>query len=189
MKTTEQVFGKKLHTYTIVNAIHDGNVLPFRIDYLNTAKAKEDLEDDIEVFDIKREEALLDPRRISTNVSYILDHFAQKTKRNEKAYDFSRILNVAEVANTKYQSLLEEVIEEKQSMKVTGFNSIFATASIEAAKRYYLEFKTQQESIPEALRLKVATIFSYRANEEIDGLYEENNESTEKLDRSSNVWN
>jgi len=185
MKTTEQVFGKKLHTYTIVNAIHDGNVLPFRIDYLNTAKAKEDLDDNEEVFDIKREEALLDPRRISTNTSYILEHFAQKTKRNEKAYDFTRILNIEEVANSKYQSLLKDIIEEKQSMKVTGFNSIFATASIDAAKRYYLEFKRQQESLPEAARSKIATIFSYSANEELDGLFEENNENTEGLDKSS----
>jgi len=185
MKTTEQVFGKSLHIYTIVNAIHDGNVLPFRIDYLNTAKAREDLDDDIEVFDIQREEALLDQRRITTNVNYILEHFAQKTKRNERAYDFSRILNVEEVANKKYQSLLEKITEIKQSMKVTGFNSIFATASIEAAKRYYLEFKKQQESLPEAARLKIATIFSYSANEELDGLLEENNENTEGLDKSS----
>jgi type I restriction enzyme R subunit len=185
MKTTEQVFGKSLHIYTIVNAIHDGNVLPFRIDYLNTAKAKEDINDEIEVFNIQREQALLDPRRITTNVEYIIDHFAQKTKRNERAYDFSRILNVEEVANTKYQSLLEKITEIKQSMKVTGFNSIFATASIEAAKRYYLEFKKQQESFPEAARLKIATIFSYSANEELDGLLEENNENTEGLDKSS----
>lgn len=34
--TTEQAFGEKLHTYTIVDAINDGNVLPFRIDYINT---------------------------------------------------------------------------------------------------------------------------------------------------------
>lgn len=185
MKTTEQVFGRNLHIYTIVNAIHDGNVLPFRIDYLNTAKAKEDLDDDKEVFDIKREEALLDPRRITTNVIYILEHFAQKTKRNEKAYDLSRILNVEEVATTKYETLLNKIIEIKQSMKVTGFNSIFATASIEAAKRYYLEFKKQQESFPEANKLKIATIFSYSANEELDGLFEENNENTAGLDKPS----
>jgi len=32
LRTTEQAFGDKLHTYTIVDAITDKNVLPFRID-------------------------------------------------------------------------------------------------------------------------------------------------------------
>jgi len=185
LKTTEQVFGRKLHTYTIVNAIHDGNVLPFRIDYLNTAKASEAIDDSEEVFNIKREEALLDPRRISENVKYVLEHFAQKTKRNEKAYDFSRTLNIEEVAKAKYQSILDSAKEKKQLLKITGFNSIFAVASIEAAKRYYAEFKKQQELLIPDQRLKVAMIYSYQANEELDGTYEENNENTDNLDQSS----
>ena len=41
LRTTEQAFGAKLHTYTIVDAINDGNVLPFRIDYINTVKQKD----------------------------------------------------------------------------------------------------------------------------------------------------
>lgn len=185
LKTTEQVFGRKLHTYSIVNAIHDGNVLPFRIDYLNTVKAAQDIDDTEEVYNIKREEALLDPRRITENVKYILEHFAQKTKRNEKAYEFSRTLNIEEVAKAKYEAILNSRIEKKQLLKITGFNSIFAVASIEAAKRYYTEFKKQQELLTPDLRLKIATIYSYQANEELDGTYEENNENTELLDQSS----
>ena len=38
LRTTEQAFGDRLHTYTIVDAINDKNVLPFRIDYVNTIK-------------------------------------------------------------------------------------------------------------------------------------------------------
>ena len=55
LKTTAQAFGGEpnekgekvlpLHTYTIVNAINDGNVLPFRIDYINTIKKKETAKD------------------------------------------------------------------------------------------------------------------------------------------------
>ena len=185
LKTTEQVFGRKLHTYTIVNAIHDGNVLPFRIDYLNTVKAVEEIDDSEEVFNIKREEALLDPRRITENVKYVLEHFAQKTKRNEKAYDFSRTLNIEQVAKARYESILNSNKEIKQLLKLTGFNSIFAVASIEAAKRYYAEFKKQQGILIPDQRLKVAMIYSYQANEELDGTYEENNENTDKLDQSS----
>jgi len=185
LKTTEQTFGRELHTYTIVNAIHDGNVLPFRIDYLNTAKANEDLDDSEEVYDIKREEALLDDRRIAENVKYTLEHFAQKTKRNEKAYSFSKLLNVEEVAKSKYQSRLTKNVEDRQSIKTTGFNAIFAVASIKAAKKYYTEINRQQKSIVPVSRLKVATIFSWSPNESLDGIFDENNESTEKLDKSS----
>lgn len=185
LKTTEQVFGKKLHTYTIVNAIHDQNVLPFRIDYLNTAQAKDDIDDSEEVYSIKKEEALLDPKRISKNVEYVLEHFAQKTKRNEKAYDFTRLINIEDVAKSSYQSRLNQAKEQKQAMKITGFNAVFACASIEAAKRYYAEFKKQQETIIPANKLKIATIYSWSANEELDGFEDENNENTDKLDKGS----
>jgi type I restriction enzyme R subunit len=183
LKTTEQVFGKQLHTYTIVDAIQDGNVLPFRIDYVNTTKAKKDIEDE-EVYDIKREKALLAPKRIEAVTKYILEHFHQKTKRNERAYDFMRLVNIEDVA--KYQGKMEEI---KKKTQLTGFNSIFAVASIEAAKRYYAEFKMQQEKLPEEQRLKIATIYSWNPNEgsefEDDGLYDENNENTDGLDQSS----
>lgn len=184
LKTTEQAFGKRLHIYTIVNAIHDGNVLPFRIDYLNTTKASEYIDESEEVFDIKREEALLDDTRIAKNVEYTLQRFSKKTKRNEKAYSFSKLLNVEDVAKSKRNSENGN-IEDRQKIKTTGFNSIFAVASIKAAKKYYLEFHKQQECLVPAKRLRIATIFSWSPNESLDGLFEENNESTEKLNKSS----
>lgn len=78
LKTTEQAFGDKLHTYTIVDAINDGNVLPFRIDYINTVKQK-DGKQDKQVTAIDTEEALASQERISEVVKYILEHFDQKT--------------------------------------------------------------------------------------------------------------
>jgi len=38
LRTTAQRFGDRLHEYTIINAINDENVLPFRVDYVNTLK-------------------------------------------------------------------------------------------------------------------------------------------------------
>jgi type I restriction enzyme R subunit len=183
MKTTEQVFGKQLHTYTIVDAIRDGNVLPFRIDYINTARAKDELLDE-EVYDIEREKALLAPNRISEITKYILEHFYQKTKRNERSYEYSKITNIKEVARRRNKA--EEV---KEKTRITGFNSLFAVASIEAAKRYYAEFKKQQENLIPDKQIKVAIIYSWNPNEgsefEQDGLFDENNENTEKLDKPS----
>lgn len=156
-KTTEQTFGDKLHTYTIVNAINDGNVLPFRIDYINTIKEKENIQDKkVNAIDI--EKAMSDPNRIKEVVSYIIDHFEQKTMRN-KHY-------------------------ELKDQRLSGFNSIFAVSSIPVAKKYYFEFKKQLKEKNKDLR--VATIFSYSVNEEenTDNLDDESFD-TENLDLGS----
>ena len=156
--TTEQAFGEKLHTYTIVDAINDGNVLPFRIDYVNTMKAKEGMTDK-EVHAINTEEALASHERIENVVSYIIEHFDQKTKRNS-FYDL-------------------------KGQRVNGFNSIFAVESIPFAKKYYLEFKKQLKE--KQKDLTIATIFSYAANEDdtAEGILGDEGFETEKLDINS----
>ncbi len=180
LKTTEQVFGTKLHTYTIVDAINDKNVLPFRIDYIRTMKEQENIKDE-KVWDIDRERALAAPERIGNVVTYILEHFDQKSKRNSKPYNFTSLKNIYEVATARDRLKVEEV---KQKIRLSGFNSIFAVSSIDLAKTYYNEFKRQQQGIPEISRLKVATIFSFGVNdddEDDDGVMDENSESTEQL--------
>lgn len=182
LKTTQQAFGDKLHTYTIVDAINDENVLPFRIDYVNTIKEKEGILDQ-KISAIDREKAMASPERISQVVKYILEHFDQKTKRS--SYYFFRVLDdINKVAGAKRG---EVVPEHKTEQKLNGFNAMFAVASIPMAKAYYNEFKRQQAELPEAQRLKIATIYSYGANEEeVDGiLAEENPESTTQLDQQS----
>lgn len=182
LKTTEQAFGDKLHTYTIVDAINDKNVLPFRVDYISTMKEEPDI-DDKQVADIDREKAFLAPKRVSKVVEYILTHFNQKTYRNIKGYAFNALTNITEVATAKDRNA---VTEQKQKKHLSGFNSIFCVSSVQAAKLYYAEFNKQMEANP-SLRLNVATIFSFAANEEEqDGLLgEENPEDTAGLDASS----
>ncbi len=180
LRTTEQAFGDKLHTYTIVNAITDKNVLPFRIDYISTMKEHENITD-ARVWDIDRERALAAPERISNVVKYIREHFDQKTKRNSKPYLFGTLQNVSAVATARDRSKVEEI---KQKIRLSGFNAIFAVASIDIAKAYYLEFKKQQADTPVLAKLKIATIFSYGANDpddEMDGVDEENSENTDGL--------
>ena len=181
LKTTQQAFGDKLHTYTIVDAINDENVLPFRIDYVNTLKTKDDILDK-QISAIDRERIMSAPERVSAVVKYILEHFDQKTKRSSY-YSYRVAQNIEQMAKAKKG----EVKEEKMTQKLAGFNAMFAVASIEMAKAYYNEFKAQQAHLPEAQRLKIATIYSYGANEEeIDGiLVEENPESTTNLDQPS----
>ena len=183
LKTTEQAFGEKLHTYTIVDAIADKNVLPFRIDYISTMKEQEDIADS-KVWNIDKEKALQAPERISKIVEYILEHFNQKTKRNDHSYEFSRLQNVKEMASAKNQKTLEEI---KAKVRLTGFNSIFCVSSIETAKLYYTEFMRQMNEHPEK-RLKIATIYSYAPNGDdnsVDCFDDENPENTDGLDQSS----
>ena len=182
LRTTEQAFGDQLHTYTIVDAINDKNVLPFRVDYIKTMDAEPDI-DDKEVWDINREKAFLAPERIRLVTDYILTHFDQKTYRGDKTYTYSVLQNIAEVASAGSKQQIEEI---KQKQRVSGFNSIFAVSSVDAAKLYYAEFHRQMAENPQK-RLKVAVIYSYGANEEeTDGILdEENPEDTSALDQSS----
>lgn len=182
LKTTQQAFGDKLHTYTIVDAINDENVLPFRIDYVNTIKEKTGIADE-QISAIDREKAMASPERVSQVVKYIIDHFDQKTKRSSY-YSFRVLDDIHKVASAKKGA---SVSEHKTEQKLNGFNAMFAVASIPMSKAYYNEFKKQQADLPESQRLKIATIYSYSANEEdIDGiLAEENPESTTQLDQQS----
>ena len=182
LRTTAQAFGDQLHAYTIVDAINDKNVLPFRVDYIKTMDMEEDI-DDKEVWDINREKAYLAPERIRLVTEYILTHFDQKTYRGDKTYTYNVLQNIAEVASASGRDAIEEV---KRKQRISGFNSIFAVSSVDAAKLYYAEFRRQMEADP-TKKLRVAIIYSYGANEEeADGILdEENSEDTSALDAGS----
>lgn len=190
LRTTAQAFGgepdengkptRPLHTYTIIDAIRDKNVLQFKVDYVQTMKAKDNI-NDTKVWGIETDSALKSSQRITNNVKYIREHFAQKTKRSQR-YAYSVISNVVDVAkNSKTQ-------EEKQKSLLGGFNSIFCVDSIPSAILYYNEFQKQQQDLPSAQKLRVATIFTYSANEAEDenGIIEDEDPAeTSKLDNSS----
>lgn len=169
-ETTEQIFGDRLHTYTIVNAIADKNVLPFRYEYVGKVDIKKDVEDE-KVFSIDEEKAFSDKFRITAITNYIIKHYSTKTKTSE-SYVYSTLDNVVEVAKRKDSK------EIKTKKNVNGFNSIFAVSSIPMAKSYYEEFKLQQAQLNS--NLKVALIYSYGVNGE-DGIIDENSETTEAL--------
>lgn len=178
LKTTQQAFGEKLHTYTIVDAIADKNVLPFRLDYVSSVQVGNVADKQVSAIDTER--ALLAPERIRKIVQYTLEHFDQKTKRTS-GYEHRVIANVGEVAAGR-----NRVEEIATSNRVRGFNALFATASIDAAKRYYNQFAIQQQDLPAGRRLKVGLIYSYGANEaEGDGYLDEEGFETSALDAPS----
>ena len=172
MQTTGQLFGERLHTYTIVNAISDKNVLPFRYEYIGRVDIKEDVKDE-KVYKIDIEKAYDNKTRISEIVKYIIGHFSTKTK-NDESYVYNTLENVVEVAKNR------DAKQIKNKSNIKGFNSIFAVANINMAKKYYSEFKNNKSH-----NLKIALIYSYGANDEVvDGVYDENSENTEGLNKS-----
>ena len=140
--TTASVFGAQLHSYVITDAIRDGKVLKFKIDYnsINPRFKSFEEETDDEKLKSLENKMFLHPERITEITKYILDKFDSKTYRN-----------------TQY------TVKDK---RINGFNAMFAVQSVDAAKMYYEEFKKQQANLPEDKKLKVATIFSYAPNEE-----------------------
>lgn len=154
--TTPSVFGTNLHNYIITDAIRDKKVLKFKVDYnaINPEFTEaENMEN--ENITVPEKLLLLHPKRISEVAEHILKVFDQKTNRNTS---------------------LDLELKRKK-----GFNAMFAVQSIDAAKLYYNEIKRKQKSFPENKRLRVATIFSFRENEEISAIGEIEDESLETV--------
>jgi type I restriction enzyme R subunit len=150
-----------LHTYTIVDAITDRNVLPFRIDYVNTVRVGTVVDKQVSAIDT--EKALLASERVRKVVAYTLEHFDQKTRR---AHGYA--------------------LGER---RVRGFNALFATASIEAARIYYNHFQLQQEHLPSDKRLKIGLIYSYGANDPVeDGALDEEGFDTGSLSADARTF-
>ena len=143
-ETTASVFGRELHSYVITDAIRDEKVLKFKVDYNDVRhkfKAIETEQDELKLSAAETKEALLHPERIREISQYILHNYRQKTHRLQ--------------AGGK------------------GFNAMFAVSSVDAAKLYY-ESLNQLQADPSYKNkekpLKIATIFSFAANEEQDAV-------------------
>ena len=138
-ETTASVFGVKLHSYIITDAIRDEKVLKFKVDYndvrpqFKSIETEKNLE---ELTKLEKKQAFLQPKRIEQIAQYVLDNFKQKTHRFNAGNN--------------------------------GFNAMFAVSSVDAAKVYYQTFKQLQSAVKNPL--KIATIFSFAANEEQDAI-------------------
>ena len=143
-ETTASIFGRELHSYVITDAIRDEKVLKFKVDYNDVRhkfKAIETEQDEKKLSAAENKEALLHPERIREISQYILNSYRQKTHRLH--------------ANAK------------------GFNAMFAVSSVDAAKLYYESLNSLQTDPANKNNekpLKIATIFSFAANEEQDAV-------------------
>ncbi|HHA4778118.1 TPA: type I restriction endonuclease subunit R, partial [Escherichia coli] len=161
-ETTASVFGRELHSYVITDAIRDEKVLKFKVDYNDVRPQFKSLEtetDEKKLSAAENQQAFLHPMRIKEITQYILNNFRQKTHRT---FPGSK-----------------------------GFNAMLAVSSVDAAKAYYATFKRLQEEAANKSTtckpLRVATIFSFAANEEQNAIGEISDETfdTSAMDSSA----
>ena len=151
-ETTASVFGRELHSYVITDAIRDEKVLKFKVDYNDVRPQFKEIEteqDDKKLSALENKQALLHPERIREISQYILNNFRQKTHR----------------------------LQAGTSRGTGGFNAMFAVSSVDAAKLYYETLNQLQKDSDKPL--KIATIFSFAANEEQDAIGDIADESFE----------
>ena len=161
-ETTASVFGRELHSYVITDAIRDEKVLKFKVDYNDVRPQFKSLEtetDEKKLSAAENQLAFLHPMRIQEITQYILNNFRQKTHRT---FPGSK-----------------------------GFNAMLAVSSVDAAKAYYATFKRLQEEAANKSAtykpLRIATIFSFAANEEQNAIGEISDETfdTSAMDSSA----
>ncbi len=79
-RTTADIFEKCLHHYLIKDAIHDGNVLGFSVDYIKTFNVGIDEEDLTKVEGIDTDEVWNDEERLRLVANHIIENHNRKSK-------------------------------------------------------------------------------------------------------------
>ena len=137
-RTTADIFDNCLHYYLIKDAINDGNVLGFSVEYIKTFDGEVNEYDDEKIKAIDKEEVFMDDERINLIAHHIIANHDNKT------------------ANRK-------------------FCALFAVQSIPMLLKYYEAFKNINHD------LKIAAIYTYDDNENLEGRAEHSRDSLEKI--------
>ena len=125
-RTTQDLFGDRLHSYLIKDAIHDNNVLGFCVDYVGNYRNK--IKTDIEVEAIDTKELMESEDRLEKIVDYIIKYHDNKTYNKE----FTSIFCVSsvDVLNKYY-----EIFKKKNSgLKIATIYSYGANVEFEGDK-------------------------------------------------------
>ncbi len=142
--TTEQCFGDRLHTYTIVDAINDGNVLRFKVDYVKTIIAKDNIKDE-DVLGIETEKTFMHPKRIENVARYVLEHFDQKTYRTSMN-GFNAIFAASSIEATKAYYLEFKRQMQEDATKKLKIATIFSYAPNEEEAQGHLQEENSDDA-------------------------------------------
>lgn len=156
VETTADVFGEKLHSYVITDAIRDEKVLKFKVDYNDVRPKFKDIEaehDEEKLNTAEVNNLLLHPDRIKEISQYILRNFQLKTHRRQG--------------------------------NGQGFNAMFAVSSVDAAKRYYETLNELQKDSDEPLRIATIYSFAPNEEQNAIGDIQDENFEPTALDSSA----
>ncbi|NBZ88908.1 type I restriction endonuclease subunit R [Stagnihabitans tardus] len=129
-RTTADLFGDRLHTYVITDAIRDENVLRFSVEYMSTTPPVEGLDEAAKAAREKllaSREVMEHPDRVEKVVDWVIANHDRKTRQGQ-------------------------------------FGAMMCVGSVDGLIKYYDCFEAKRKA--GAHDLKVATIFTYAANEE-----------------------
>jgi len=155
VETTEDVFGRGLHSYVITDAIRDEKVLKFKVDYNDVRpkfKALEMEHDVAKLNEAENKKLFLHPDRIKEISQYILRNFRIKTHRNQGS---------------------------------KGFNAMFAVDSVDAAKLYYQELNRLQKDAEKPLKIATIFSFAPNEEQNAVGEIVEENFEPSAMNSSS----
>ncbi|WP_392449812.1 type I restriction endonuclease subunit R [Staphylococcus massiliensis] len=128
-RATSDIFGRCLHTYLIKDAIRDGNVLGFSIDYMNTLDVKDELDESETADKINTEEVWMADERLSQIMRHIVDHYDNKTVNRK----YTSILAVQSIPMAlKYYNLFSQA--KAQGLHDLNVTTIFSLRPNEDVK-------------------------------------------------------
>lgn len=153
INTTEKLFGKELHEYTIDEAISDGNVLGFHVDYINTGefKSHDDLREKLFPY-IKKEKPELTDREAERLIQEWSPAEVEQQAKKRKILQYQDETHIPRV--------VEEILENwNNQSQEKEFNALLTVAYKDRVIAYYNEFEKQLKERNE--QLNIAMTFSF----------------------------
>ncbi|UXU69177.1 type I restriction endonuclease subunit R [Mammaliicoccus sciuri] len=182
-RSTADIFGRCLHTYLIKNAIHDGNVLGFSVDYINTIKAKNiDLDSEELVEGINKDEVWLADDRIRLIARHIVENHDKYTRNRQ----YSAILTVQSIpALIKFYNVFKEI--NKDYDKPLNIAGVYSYSPNEESTEGNVKEKHSRDSLDEIIADYNATFGTNFSTDTFQGYFNHISNSVKKGVKDSKI--
>lgn len=182
-RSTADIFGRCLHTYLIKNAIHDGNVLGFSVDYINTIKTKNiDLDSEELVEGINKDEVWLADDRIRLIARHIVENHDKYTRNRQ----YSAILTVQSIpALIKFYNVFKEI--NKDYDKPLNIAGVYSYSPNEESTEDNVKEKHSRDSLDEIIADYNATFGTNFSTDTFQGYFNHISNSVKKGVKDSKI--
>lgn len=182
-RSTADIFGRCLHTYLIKNAIHDGNVLGFSVDYINTIKTKNiDLDSEELVEGINKDEVWLADDRIRLIARHIVENHDKYTRNRQ----YSAILTVQSIpALIKFYNVFKEI--SKDYDKPLNIAGVYSYSPNEESTEGNVKEKHSRDSLDEIIADYNATFGTNFSTDTFQGYFNHISNSVKKGVKDSKI--